>query len=100
MRRRFNLLFFLAFSAHAAQPIVATCSIVAYDPQTKELGVAVQSKFIAVGAVVPWGKAGVGAVATQAFANTTYGAKALESLAKGEKPADIVKALTDADEGR
>jgi uncharacterized Ntn-hydrolase superfamily protein len=96
------LLFLFLFSihAHAAQPVVATFSIVAYDPETKELGVAVQSKFTAVGAVVPWAKAGVGAVATQAFANTTFGPKALEQLAKGEKPADIVKALTDADEGR
>ena len=87
-------------TAHAAQPIVSTFSIVAYDPETKELGVAVQSKFLAVGAVVPWAKAGVGAVATQALANTTYGPQALERLAKGEKPDDIVKALTGADDGR
>ena len=52
-------------------PVVATFSIVAYDPETKELGVAVQSKFVAVGNVVPWAKAGVGAVATQSYANTT-----------------------------
>ncbi len=50
-----------------------TFSIVARDPQTGELGIAVQSKFLAVGAVVPWAKAGVGAIATQAWANTSYG---------------------------
>lgn len=90
----------LCAAAYAAQPVISTFSIVAYDPETKELGVAVQSKFIAVGAVVPWAKAGVGAVATQAYANTTYGPQALERLAKGEKPEDIVKALTEADAGR
>jgi uncharacterized Ntn-hydrolase superfamily protein len=97
---RLLLLICFATAAHAAQPVISTFSIVAYDPETKELGVAVQSKFIAVGAVVPWAKAGVGAVATQAFANTTYGPQALERLAKGEKPDDIVKALTEADDGR
>ncbi len=54
-------------------PPVATFSIVGFDPNTKELGIAVQSKFIAVGAVVPWAKAGVGAIATQSYANTKYG---------------------------
>lgn len=95
-----SLLAVTSAAAIAAQPVVSTFSIVAYDPETKELGIAVQSKFIAVGAVVPWARAGVGAVATQAFANTTYGPQALERLAKGEKPEDIVKALTEADEGR
>ena len=50
-----------------------TYSIVALDPATGDLGVAVQSKFLAVGAVVPWARAGVGAIATQSFANVTYG---------------------------
>ncbi len=81
-------------------PPVATFSIVAYDPQTQELGVAVQSKFIAVGAVVPFAKAGVGAVATQAHANTTYGPKALEMLARGIAPAEIITKLTEADDDR
>ncbi|HYG78471.1 MAG TPA: DUF1028 domain-containing protein [Planctomycetota bacterium] len=84
----------------ADQPVVSTYSIVAYDPQTKELAVAVQSKFIAVGAVVPWAKSGVGAVATQALANTTYGPEALALLAKGEKPSDVIKKLTDGDTGQ
>jgi len=79
------------------QPVVATFSIVAYDPETQELGIAVQSKFIAVGAVVPWARAGVGAIATQSFANTTYGPKGLELLAKGESPEDVIKKLTDDD---
>jgi len=76
---------------------VATFSIVAYDPDTQELGVAVQSKFIAVGSVVPWAKAGVGAVATQSYANTTYGPKAMELLAKGETPDAVMTALTEGD---
>ena len=52
---------------------IATFSIVAHDPVRQEWGVAVQSKFLAVGAVVPWAKVGVGAVATQAYANINYG---------------------------
>jgi uncharacterized Ntn-hydrolase superfamily protein len=87
-------------SAPAAEPAVATFSIVARDPATGELGVAVQSKFIAVGAVVPWAKGGVGAVATQSYANTTYGPKALERLAKGEAPAAVLEALTAEDPGK
>ena len=63
--------------------LVATFSIVAYDPESGDLGVAVQSKFLAVGAVVPWAKAGVGAVATQAWANTTYGPEGLKLMAEG-----------------
>jgi uncharacterized Ntn-hydrolase superfamily protein len=80
-------------------PVVATFSIVAYDPETQELGVAVQSKFIAVGSVVPWAKAGVGAIATQSYANTTYGPKGLELLAKGETPEAVLKKLTAEDKG-
>ncbi|MGH7342948.1 MAG: DUF1028 domain-containing protein, partial [Candidatus Rokuibacteriota bacterium] len=83
-----------------ATPVVATYSIVAYDPETKELGIAVQSKFIAVGAVVPWAKAGVGVVATQSYANTTFGPKGLELLEKGEKPDDVLAKLLEADPGR
>jgi len=78
-------------------PVVATFSIVAYDPDTKELGVAVQSKFIAVGSVVPWAKAGVGAVATQSYANTTYGPKALDLMSQGVEPAKVMELMTDID---
>lgn len=78
---------------------VATFSIVAHDPATGELGVAVQSKFIAVGAVVPWARAGIGAVATQAWANTTYGPEGLRFLADGLSPQDTIDRLTGADPG-
>src|SRR5258707_5687584 len=63
--------------------IFMTFSIVARDVQAGELGIAVQSKFLAVGAVVPWARAGVGAIATQSWANTTYGPRGLELLASG-----------------
>ncbi len=81
-------------------PIVSTFSIVAYDPETQELGVAVQSKFIAVGSVVPWAKAGVGAIATQSYANTSFGPRGLELLAKGEDPDAVLQKLLDSDKGR
>ena len=64
--------------------IISTFSIVAYDPNRQEWGVAVQSKFLAVGAVVSWAKAGAGAVATQSYANLTYGPDGLENMAGGE----------------
>ena len=86
-----------AAAPSAELPVVATFSIVAYDPETQELGIAVQSKFIAVGSVVPWAKAGVGAVATQSYATTTYGPKALELLAKGETPEAAIAKLTEED---
>lgn len=81
-------------------PPVATFSIVAYDPATGELGVAVQSKFFAVGTVVPWAKAGVGAVATQSYANTTYGPRGLEMLETGMSPQQVMDSLTRPDEMR
>lgn len=79
--------------------LVATFSIVAFDPDTQSWGVAVQSKFLAVGAVVPWAKAGVGAVATQAMANYNYGPRGLELLSRGDKANAVVEALVSADEG-
>ena len=60
-----------------------TFSIVALDPATGDLGVAVQSKFLAVGAVVPWVSAGIGAVATQSFANVRYGPEGLALMGAG-----------------
>ena len=80
-------------------PVVATFSIVAYDPETEELGIAVQSKFIAVGSVVPWARAGWGAIATQSYANTTYGPRGLELLTK-HKPDEVLAKLTEDDKGR
>ena len=76
---------------------VATFSIVGFDPLTGDLGVAVQSKFFAVGSVVPWAKAGVGAIATQSYANVTYGPDGLELLAKGKSARETVETLTSAD---
>ncbi len=78
-----------------------TFSIVAWDPDAKpspEWGVAVASKFLAVGSVVPWLKAGVGAIATQAFANIAYGPNGLTLLEQGRSSADVVEALTSSDD--
>ena len=74
-----------------------TFSIVALDPATGDLGVAVQSKFLAVGAVVPWARAGVGAVATQSFANVTYGPDGLALLAGGVHAQEALDRLVAAD---
>jgi len=80
--------------------LVATFSIVAFDPASEELGVAVQSKFLAVGAVVPWVRPAVGAVATQAMANVSFGPRGLELMAEGRTAEETVEALVSADEGR
>lgn len=79
---------------------VNTYSIVAYDPVKKEWGVAVASKFLAVGSVVPWAQAGAGAVATQSFANTSYGPRALARMANGQSAKEVIKELTDDDSGK
>jgi uncharacterized Ntn-hydrolase superfamily protein len=76
---------------------VATFSIVAFDPETGDLGVAVESKFFGVGAVVPWAKAGVGAVATQAFANTTFGPRGLHLLEMGFPAQEALDVLVKSD---
>jgi uncharacterized Ntn-hydrolase superfamily protein len=75
-----------------------TYSIVARDPQTGELGCAVQSHFFAVGTVVPWAEPGVGVVATQAQARTEYGPQGLERLRRGEAPVDALAAMLATDE--
>jgi uncharacterized Ntn-hydrolase superfamily protein len=80
--------------------IVATFSIVAFDPETDSLGVAVQSKFLAVGSVVPWARAGVGAVATQAMANYNYGPRGLDLMAENMTAERTVEALVSADTDR
>jgi uncharacterized Ntn-hydrolase superfamily protein len=79
---------------------VNTFSIVAYDPDTGELGVAVESKFFSVGSVVPWAKAKVGAIATQSYANVAYGAGGLDLLASGKTAKETLNQLTEADKGR
>lgn len=76
-----------------------TFSIAAWDRETGDLGVAVASKFLAVGAVVPWVEAEVGAIATQALANVAYGPDGLTRLRAGEGVAAVVAALTTADDG-
>jgi uncharacterized Ntn-hydrolase superfamily protein len=87
--------------ATLAEPVrPATFSIVAADPAAGEVGVAVASRFFAVGAVVPYARAGVGAVATQASANTSYGPRALELLAGGATPEEALAILTRDDAGR
>ncbi len=77
----------------------STFSIVGFDPETEELGVAVQSKFLAAGAIVPYIKAGVGAIATQALANPAYGPDGIELLEKGHSPSEVIEILTEQDDG-
>lgn len=74
-----------------------TYSIVARDPATGQMGVAVQSHYFSVGPVVPWAEAGVGAVATQAFAEVAYGPRGLELLRAGRAPAEALAELVAAD---
>lgn len=81
-------------------PPFGTFSIVAYDEKTGDLGVAVASKFLAVGGVVPWAQAGVGAVATQAWANPTYGQRGLALLKEGRAPEAVIAQLTSDDPER
>jgi uncharacterized Ntn-hydrolase superfamily protein len=86
-------------AAQATEP-VATFSIVGFDARTGELGVAVQSRFFAVGSVVPWAEAGVGAIATQAFGNTTYGPRGLALLREGLSAKEALDRLLEGDAGR
>jgi uncharacterized Ntn-hydrolase superfamily protein len=80
--------------------VVATYSIVACDLEAKQFGVAVQSKFLAVGSVVPWAEPEVGAIATQAYANPRYGPDGLSLLRDGRSADEVVVTLTAADDGR
>lgn len=77
-----------------------TFSIAARDPETGDFGVAVQSKFPAVGSAVPWVRAGSGAVATQAWANLSYGPDGLALLEEGLDAESVIKRLTTADDSR
>ena len=88
--------------ASEAQPdaLVATFSIVGFDPDTGDLGVAVQSKFFGVGTVVPWAKAGSGAIATQSYANIDYGPNGLASLSRGLTARETLNQLIANDDGR
>ena len=84
----------------ARSPLVATYSIAACDIEAGRWGVATQSKFLAVGSVVPWAAPQVGAVATQSYANPRYGPDGLALLREGLSAAEVVEQLTSADEGR
>ncbi len=77
-----------------------TFSIVAYDPVSADLGVAVQSKFPNVGATIPYARAGVGAVATQSYCNTGFGPRGLALLENGATPQQAVEILTGMDSNR
>ena len=104
------LLIPLSFLFHLSEPDisnekpvlspVATFSIVGYDAETGDLGIAVQSKFFAVGSVVPWAETGVGAIATQSWANTTYGPKGLKLLKSGLSAEQTLERLIVDDPGR
>jgi uncharacterized Ntn-hydrolase superfamily protein len=80
--------------------VPSTFSIVAHDPEAGEWGVGVQSKFLAVGAVVSWAKAGVGAVATQSYCNTSFGPEGLALMAQGLTAQEALDRLVAGDEGR
>ena len=82
------------------EPVVATYSIAACDLEAGQWGVATQSKFLAVGSVVPWAEPGTGAIATQAYANPRYGPDGLALLREGASADEVVKRLTEADDGR
>jgi uncharacterized Ntn-hydrolase superfamily protein len=84
----------------ARSDVVATYSIVACDLEADQWGVAVQSKFLAVGSVVPWAEPRVGAIATQSYANPRYGPDGLALLREGRSAEEVVELLTAADDGR
>jgi len=86
--------------AGGREPEVHTFSIVAFDPATGDLGVAVESKYFGVGSVVPWAKAGVGAVATQARAKVSFGPEGLWLMESGKNSQESLDALLAADPQR
>lgn len=103
---KFVLFMWFLFSVSYAQqykadsPFAHTYSIVAFDSETGDMGVAVQSHWFSVGTVVSWGEAGVGVVATQSFVNVSFGPRALELLKQGKTPQEVVDELLSTDEGR
>lgn len=82
------------------EKLIHTFSIVAYDPEKGEWGVAVQSKFLAAAAVVSWARANAGAVATQSFANVTYGLRGLDLMEEGISAEEAIQILTKDDESK
>lgn len=97
MRSLFILLFLMAAAARASEPVVATFSILGYDPATGEVGGAVQSRVFSVGNGVLWAEAGTGVVATQAVIDVAYGPRGIELLRAGLTPAAAVKAIWESD---
>jgi uncharacterized Ntn-hydrolase superfamily protein len=87
-------------SAIAGDAGIGTFSIVAFDPVTMELGVAVQSRAFGVGAAVAWAEAGVGAIATQASTNESFGPRGLDLLRSGNTSKEVLELLLDSDEER
>lgn len=85
---------------YSDEPLAHTYSIVARDPNTGEMGVAVQSHWFSVGSIVSWGEAGVGVVATQSFVNPSFGQRGLEMLKQGMTAQEVVDLLIASDEGR
>src|SRR5258705_954763 len=83
----------------ARSGVVATYSIVACDLDADQWGVAVQSKFLAVGSLVPWAEPHVGAIATQSYANPRYGPGGLALLREGRSAEEVIELLTAADDG-
>ncbi|MBM4176388.1 MAG: DUF1028 domain-containing protein [Ignavibacteria bacterium] len=83
-----------------SNPLAHTFSIVARDPNTGEIGIAVQSHWFSVGSIVSWAEAGVGAVATQSFVNVSFGRRGLELLKQGRAPQEALDELITTDEGR
>jgi uncharacterized Ntn-hydrolase superfamily protein len=104
MRLRWTITVLLCFlpaaQAGGTEPRSATFSIVAYDSVNQDWGVAVASKFFAVGSVVPWAKAGVGAIASQAYGNTSFGPRGLALLEQGADAQAALNILVNSDTGR
>lgn len=105
MRAIFLFLLLLVFSISAqvylkSSPLAHTYSIVAFDPETGDMGVAVQSHWFSVGSIVSWGEAGVGVVATQSFVNPAFGPDGLALLKAGKSPQEALDELIKNDEGR
>ncbi|TBW27088.1 DUF1028 domain-containing protein [Gramella sp. KN1008] len=107
MIRSLLCLFLLGFASLQAQNIgvekeafAHTYSIVARDTVTGEMAVGVQSHWFSVGSLVPWGKSGVGVVATQSFVNPAYGPKGLELMANGVSAEEALSQLVEEDKGR
>jgi len=97
-----SIILFLLTNAQIinGEPLTHTFSIVAYDQQNEQIGVAVQSHWFSVGSIVSWAEPGVGAVATQSLVNVSFGPRALELLKKGTSPQQALQELINSDQGR